>query len=164
MWWKCLFAIMSILLGAACSPAKSPEALWNTPQATPVFVSRYNNIPITEAGTSILQPMICVKLDEGVMVEAGDTPNTIETDIKSTAHIEIDGQKLSPKEFLFSSPHRDGLLMQYTTNGNYMGSYVSGFTVCISTHNLTKGFHLSKLEFSRTSGKTYSFSWAFKAT
>ena len=153
-----------MLLVAACSSTKSAEALWNTPQSKPDFIAKYNNIPMTAQGTAILQPMICVEFNEAAVVEKGDTPTAIESDIKSTTTIELDGEKLSSDKVLFYSPYSDSLITKYTNNGDHLGFYVNGFTTCFSVSAILKGFHLSKLSFSRSSGKAYSFSWAFKVT
>jgi hypothetical protein len=162
MWLKKLFTIVLIFIVASCSHFDWAETLWNTPQPKPDFIAGYNKVPINEPSMPISQPMICIEFDEWAMVEAGDTVKTIEKDVESTADIELDGQKLPTNELLFDSPLSDDLMVKYDDNDNYLGSYVHGFTACFSTSKLTRGFHLSTIAFARTSGKTYSFSWAFK--
>jgi hypothetical protein len=163
VWLKNLFVIVAVILVALCSQIESAETLWNYPQAEPEFILAYNNISISESGLPIPQPMICIEFYEAPLVELDDTPDKIEQDIKSTTSIEVDEKILSAGSFLVFSNALD-LMAKYDANDNYLGSYTNGLTACFSTNTLSKGFHKSKIEFGRASGKTYSFSWAFKVS
>jgi hypothetical protein len=143
--------------GAKGSNVATPDAesLAKYPLPFPLFIMKIQPSP----GSSQSCPChLLVFINEGQIWEPGNTPELLDKHYVKHTKLHIDGRiiPLRLKNFGFIA----SLIGRLTTDGKLLGTHGSGFLVGVEL-DLQPGLHTAKIEIPSTSGKVFSYEWAF---
>jgi hypothetical protein len=143
------------------------ENLWNHPQPkTNVFTGigliTYAD-PKTLADTGSAAE-ICAKLSQFYIWEPDDYGDDIYFSVQRTSEYKVNYVMLRPPDREFSALAVGITRFENGLSGKVLGSHGGTIYACFKTENIPEGLNLAGLNFKSTSGKLYSYNWAFKLT
>jgi len=150
-----LFAaiVLWVSVGVACASSQvttDANLLFSSPVPLPEFLFNVSPPP----GTSITaSQFICVSLNQSKLWESGNEADELSKHLIATSELAVDGHFISSNELTF----QDSFNLITRPTGSHSGS----LSICTS-QTLAKGIHFATVNTKTLSGKTITYSWAFK--
>lgn len=136
------------------------ENLWQYPQPLP---DGFLRIELWTYATGFVD-RVCAVINPFVVWEPGDFDHDDSVNVR-TNEFKVNNVVIRPSDRIYAevtisvTRRENGLL-----SGKVLGSHGGPISVCFETENIPEGLNLAELRFKSTSGKLYSYNWAFKLT
>jgi hypothetical protein len=131
------------------------ESLRDNPPPIPAFLFQQ-----PDGNPGHLLGYECIEIDQTRIWEPGDHADTLREQLDKSLIVSVDHNFVPSDEIL--SPH--SLVSSPVTDesGNIIGWTEGPMQVCFDRQKRSNGLHLATIEVRSTSGKVYSYSWAFE--
>ena len=135
------------------------ENLWEHPQPkTDVFMG----INLWRRATGSVDE-VCAELSAFHIWEPGDFDHDVSDNVGAN-EFKVNNVVIRSSDRMYAEVATSITRFDGGWRGNVLGSHGGPIDVCFKTENVPEGLNLAELRFKSTSGKLYSYNWAFKLT